>query len=266
MMKVWFILVVALVAVKASYIPYPMAVPPVNISEILGKQTRIVNGNVAALGQFPYFAQILLTVGGNSYLCGGSIISNRWILTAAHCATGVSSFQIFVGSVQINKGTKYFSQEKYIHPSYNMYLNYDIALIRVNSTIIFTDNVKPITLPSVGESNQYEGYKPLIMGFGMRGDYQGTSSLLKYAEVSVISNSQCEITFGPAVIIPSTMCTVGLAGQNTCNGDSGGPVVYDNVQIGIISFVHVNGCESGNPFGHVRVASLRQWILDVSGI
>ncbi|XP_055599208.1 collagenase-like [Uranotaenia lowii] len=266
MMKVWFILVLALVAVKASYIPYPMAVPPVNISESLEKQTRIVNGNFAVLGQFPYFAQIFLTVDGFNSLCGGSIISNRWILTAAHCADGVSRFQIFVGSVEITKGTQYFFQEKYIHPNYNMYLNYDIALIRVNSTIIFTDYVKPITLPSIGELNQYEGYKPLIMGFGKLGDNQATSSRLKYAEVSVISNSQCEKSFGPAVIIPSTMCTVGLAGQNTCNGDSGGPVVYNNVQIGVISFVHSAGCQSGNPFGHVRVASLRQWILDVTGI
>ncbi|XP_055598233.1 collagenase-like [Uranotaenia lowii] len=259
-MEILFVLLAISVAAQASFEP-PV---PASLSDEKIRQTRMVNANIASTGQFPYFATILSKV---TNLCGGSIIGKRWILTAAHCVDAETSYEILVGSADLNRGTKFITQEKYIHPEYDwLYLQNDIALLHLSSDIEYTDNVKPISLPNIGETNSFEGYNSIDMGFGKTSDSSGLSENLRYAEVKVISNSECIPIFGPRTVVDSTLCAKGLAGQSICKSDSGGPLVYNNIQIGVNSFVHFYGCSTGKPFGTVRITSVRQWIQNITGI
>lgn len=117
---------------------------------------RIVGGANANLGQFPW--QVSLTNNNNAHFCGGSIINNRWVLSAAHCTIGraAGAVRVRVGSVQRTSGG-ILHQASAIrnHPNYNANtLANDISTVQTATVIGFNTNVQPITLASahVGES------------------------------------------------------------------------------------------------------------------
>lgn len=118
-------------------------------------EDRIVGGATAKPGQFPYIASlrgpIRLPNGAViiGHLCGGSIISDRWILTAAHCTQSVNSKPvIYLGAHHIkNDGEKYTSDRIVNHPAFDRpNLRNDISLLRTNKKIQFSATVKPIPL------------------------------------------------------------------------------------------------------------------------
>lgn len=103
-------------------------------------------------------------------------------------------------------------------------------------------------------------------------DSKSLSETLNWVEKRIIANDQCSQTYGPTVILPSTMCAIGWQNndESTCNGDSGGPLAIDDggvhVQIGIVSFVSNKGCSSGHPAGYVRISSYLDWISKIAHI
>lgn len=91
---------------------------------------------------------------------------------------------------------------------------------------------------------------------------------LRWTRVKVIANQECQRIYGP-VVIDSTMCAVSIhnAGQNTCNGDSGGSLVVKEggvyKQVGVISFAAADHCAAGYPSGFMRVRSHLRWLYQV---
>lgn len=115
--------------------------------------TRIVGGSNATKGQFPYQVS-LRAIKSKAHYCGGCIISNRFIVTAAHCSLGAyadpSNVEAVVGALSRSQdGVVVRLGKIFAHERYNAFqLKNDIALIRTLNEIVFSDTVQPIALPT----------------------------------------------------------------------------------------------------------------------
>jgi len=214
---------------------------------------RIVGGNQATSGQFPY--QGLLRVNGG-FTCGCSILSNRWILTAAHCVgSNPSAYTVLVGTINANGqgGTVYQAQRIIAHENYGNFMN-DIALIQVSQNIALGGNVQTIqratSLPAVGTSH-------ILSGWGRTSNGGAVSQTLKWVNSSLQSAQVCSSRTG--INHPGTICFYNAVNQGVCNGDSGGPAAQNGRLVGVTNFV-VGGCAAGNPDGYASVVNYNSWI------
>lgn len=129
---------------------------------------RVVGGHNAQLGQFPYQASLRFRV-LRAHFCGASIISNRYLLTAGHCTTGLRSSPYFfvavVGNIHQHMDGVTYSLDKVMrHEKYDpKVFDYDISLLRTAKEIQFTANIQPINLPT---KNDNGNTKAIFSGYG----------------------------------------------------------------------------------------------------
>ncbi|XP_063709380.1 collagenase-like [Culicoides brevitarsis] len=242
------------------------------LSVIFGAQSlptsinpRIVHGSQARLGQFPHQVALLNRKMNSFSLCGGSIISTDFVLTAAHCVRNIIHTTISFGTINRNSPMLQMIAHKHIiHENYNpTNLNNDIALWKLPQKLIFNEFIKPISLPN-DFSDTFENSNAIVSGFGRTEGSTSSSQVLRYAFVKVISNEDCVKNFGGHVVTAGTICSIGANSlEGPCNGDSGGPLMINNkndVLIGVASFVSAQGCAAGRPAGFVRVSKYLEWI------
>lgn len=134
----------------------------------LEPEPRIIGGEDAIEGQFPYQVS-LRTVKNNKHFCGGSIISKRNILTAAHCTVGIepSNIHAVVGTLRESSGGSIVKLKKIIrHPEWDeIIVKNDIAMIHTVSEIVFSSNVQPIALPQYNIPEDVSA-KVIVSGWG----------------------------------------------------------------------------------------------------
>ncbi|XP_059482513.1 chymotrypsinogen A-like [Neocloeon triangulifer] len=240
---------------------------------------QIVGGSLATLGQFPWYGLLRVydgVTGDSAGMCGSSLISSTWALTAGHCVPweiDTKKFDLFVdfgtivhyptspGSVT-KKVTPYRHEEFVSSAAYN-----DIALLKLESAVTFTANIKVIALPSASVSTA-PGTTAVVSGFGWVSDTtQATSNDMKYATVLIIPNENCTAEYKNAdkPFEPANMicARAPLNDQAHCNGDSGGPFVINAAsssptQVGIVSYAGVTCI--GTSSVYTRVSSYTSWI------
>ncbi|KAJ9584010.1 hypothetical protein L9F63_021639 [Diploptera punctata] len=240
-------------------------------------QSRIVGGSEASRHQFPYQVGIFINTADGTGFCGGSLLSDEWVLTAAHCAEPGNSFTVILAAHAIRENEDAQIQltvtEKYVHPNYDSSrISNDVALLKLPTKVQLSDKVQTIRLPSRSQANQaFENAAATVSGWGRDSDNSNAiSPILRFVQVPVITNTLCNLMFFGS-IQSSNICTSGTGGKGTCNGDSGGPlVVVDSdgqvTQVGIVSFGIALGCEVGWPAAYARVTSYLDWISSTSGI
>lgn len=273
------ILILTLVAVASAAVLEPPIAQPVFPEDIRSSRiSRIVNGYPANRGQFPHQASVLIPVSETqNVVCGGTIINDNIILTAAHCVAGRFTFRVGVGSTNLqNPIVSIISSLARSHPSYNpTNLNNDIAVIELPIRLTWSSSIQPAQLPRQSQATEsFEFMRTYASGFGRTSDDDpAVSNQLMYTYQRVIGNSECAAIYGSDYIRPSTLCGRGWDNNshNVCQGDSGGPMIlYDRsvetTVIGVVSFVSSRGCTAGDPAGYARVTSFLTWISQNAGI
>ncbi|GJQ70815.1 hypothetical protein Trydic_g742 [Trypoxylus dichotomus] len=216
---------------------------------------RIVGGIDAEDGAFPY--QISLRWHGR-HICGGSILNERYILTAAHCIHRQipENLTVVTGSNNLNEGGDTYKVEKIIeHKGYlPQTITNDIALIKLQEDVKYGDKVKPINLPEKDTGCDVE---LTLSGWGTTTFPGEIPNKLQTIKLISVSNVKCTLDH-PGGILPTNICTLNKKGEGACHGDSGGPLVYEDYQVGVVSWGIP--CAKGKADVFTRVYSYLKWI------
>ncbi len=195
---------------------------------------RIIGGTPTTINVVPW--QVLLVAGGK--LCGGSIISSTWILTAAHCVNGINPSQVAVYSGISNNSQRasvapIAAASIAVHPGFapTSYSN-DIALISLSAPIVTGPNAQVVALPIAQDPATWPpvGSEATVSGWGVTSfNAPSTSDQLLKATVQVLAPPAAACgEYGKGFDSLLSLCAgVQAGGVDTCQGDSGGPLVVN---------------------------------------
>merc|ERR1712178_659442 len=233
-----------------------------------GKSTpsnRIVGGVETQENEYPWQVALVSSRGKHPF-CGGTLISNQHVLTAAHCTAGssASNIAVLVGEHRIddNLYNRIGFSAINDHPNYNdRSLNNDYSVLTLAEPVTFSDKVRPACLPS-NAAEEYIGRTATVSGWGTLTSGGNQPAVLNEVDVTVQSNDQCKQAYGSG--ITNHMICAADAGKDSCQGDSGGPLVTKEndryTLIGVVSWGY--GCaDSRYPGVYARVTTRMDWIL-----
>uniref|UniRef100_A0A3P9PTV5 ST14 transmembrane serine protease matriptase a n=1 Tax=Poecilia reticulata TaxID=8081 RepID=A0A3P9PTV5_POERE len=243
----------------------------------LRSSTRIVGGEDAAQGEFPW--QVSLHFQTYGHVCGASIISENWLVTAAHCVQiddifgEPAKWEVYLGLHDQRKIESFVVKRKLkqiiSNPNYNPNtFNNDIALMELDSPIKFSDYIQPICLPN----NDYKvpvGETVFITGFGATREGGTAAKVLQKAEVRIINYSECNKLMSYRLTSKMFCAGVLTGGVDACQGDSGGPlnILEGDYMLlaGVVSWG--DGCARRNKPGiYTTVSEFRGWIKEKTGV
>merc|ERR1712055_604457 len=212
---------------------------------------RIVGGEQAQVNEWPWQAALML--GSNGPFCGGSLISDRYVLTAAHCTEGLraNDLNVRLGEHKISSSSESQTVTRRVSKIIN-HENYqggseinDIALLQLSSPVEFRSEVWPVCLPPSTPS--YANKVATVTGWGTTSSGGSVSDVLREVDVKVKGYSDCQSSYGSSNIKETMLCA-GAPGKN-----------YD--QIGVVSWGY--GCANPSyPGVYTRVSKYLSWIKE----
>ncbi|XP_072946550.1 phenoloxidase-activating enzyme-like isoform X2 [Epargyreus clarus] len=273
------------------------ATPPAHDSNCCGFEStsdvRIIGGNATSLDQFPWVAMIDYEREG--LRCGGSLISGKYVLTAAHCLIGNKRvdlkaisvrlgeynttnpghdcIEVAGGGVDCTDGAVTVEIESYVvHEDFDpsqVFRYHDIALIRLKETVNYTDFIRPICLPTSDFTLSAKADLQLwVSGWGIFDQSKELSTVKLYGVLPYVQFETCQNRFSinsRQSLLGSQICVGGEVDKDVCNGDSGGPLMIMTEKLrydlaGVISFGS-NSCGLENfPSIYTKVYDYLDWI------
>ncbi|XP_063628883.1 trypsin 5G1-like [Cydia splendana] len=228
---------------------------------------EIIGGHKVSVEDVPFMVALYYKPEGGEYeaFCGGSIIHERFVLTAAHCPDfidlipqGNATKRVLIGSDRLNTGGVFIDvEEQFIHQDFsflNVTIENDICLMKLKEPVPFGCKVAKAKLPDKDYTLE-QGTLVNVTGWGDIGNNSTEmENELRQTTVPIVSNECCQKDYEE--LTEKHMCA-GSKGHDSCQGDSGGPLTYKGVQVGVVSFGELCAIYPGV---YTRVSEYLDWI------
>ncbi|OXA44723.1 trypsin-2 [Folsomia candida] len=256
-MKFSIFIIVSCVAM-ASGMPKP--------SDLDVPRPRLIVGGVEAdRSEFPFIVDMRYGRTNSMHWCGGSIVTPEWVVSAAHCmqqAGGAAVYSVVAGehNLTFGEGSEQLRQVVAIidHPGYGRPLRFsnDITLLKVDPPFVFNEFVQPVVIPQL---NFVPTAVATVAGWGDLQSGGPAPDVLMKVDVPFVAEPSCQTSY-PGSISDSMVC-YGEEGKDSCQADSGGPLMCgaDKALCGIVSWGR--GCaQAGYPGVYTETSFFAEWI------
>lgn len=234
---------------------------------------KISGGRPADPGEWPWMAALLPDQYSAAF-CGGVLITDRHVLTAAHCTRKFRANELYVrlGEYDFSRFNETRSRDFRVLEIRN-HLDFDpvtyendISVLKLHAPTLFNTYIWPVCMPPLGED--WEGRQAVVTGWGTQFFGGPTSRILMEVTLPIWTKRECQDSFTHQ-IRDSVICAgAHEGGRDSCQGDSGGPLLVQLpnrrwVTVGIVSW-GIRCGEANRPGIYTRVSSYVRWVIDNS--
>lgn len=223
-------------------------------------QPRIIGGYASNIKDLKYLVQVSTA----KEICGGSLITTRWVITAAHCVqrVGIADLRVYGGTSE--QGDQNAIQRLVdllaIHPKFNSEtMNMDVAALYLSQDM----SGEQVSTIALARKPAPPGSLVKVSGWGsVVPNSTETARHVHSVIMPVWSHAACRAAYrGKHSINRNMICAAKAYRRDSCDGDSGGPMVYQGQLVGIVSFGFE--CASGLPGVYTNVAKIRRWFMRI---